>query len=41
VFDASKESIAGGGVDEIVPLQDVARRVLANVGSMSKRTVRV
>ena len=41
VFGMPKEAIAVGGVDEIVPLQDVARRVLANVGSMSKRTVRV
>jgi len=41
VFGMPKEAIALGGVDEIVPLQDMATRVLAHIGSVSRHGVRV
>jgi two-component system chemotaxis response regulator CheB len=41
VFGMPKEAIAAGGVDEIVPLTEIARRVLACIGKMGARTIRV
>ncbi len=41
VFGMPKEAIAAGGVDEIVPLPEMARRVLGCLGSMGVRTIRV
>jgi len=41
VFGMPKEAIAQGGVDEVVPLHEMARRVLACVGSMGARANRV
>jgi two-component system chemotaxis response regulator CheB len=41
VFGMPKEAIAAGGVDEIVALPEMARRVLACIGSMGARAIRV
>jgi len=41
VFGMPKEAIAHGGVDEIVPLPDMARRVLEYLGSLGAKTFRV
>jgi two-component system chemotaxis response regulator CheB len=41
VFGMPKEAIAHGGVDEIAPLLEIARRVLTHVGSMGARAIRV
>jgi two-component system, chemotaxis family, protein-glutamate methylesterase/glutaminase len=41
VFGMPKEAIAAGGVHEVVPLQDIARHLLANIGTMARRAVRV
>jgi two-component system chemotaxis response regulator CheB len=41
VFGMPKEAIAVGGVDEIVPLHDMAKRVLARVSAMGKQGIRV
>lgn len=41
VFGMPKEAIAAGGVDEIVPLKDMARCVLSKLSSMGARTNRV
>jgi two-component system chemotaxis response regulator CheB len=36
-----KEAIALGGIDEVVPLQDMAKRVLTHLTSMGKQSIRV
>lgn len=41
VFGMPKEAIALGGVDEIVPLQQMAERILANLAAMGSRAFRV
>ncbi len=41
VFGMPKEAIAVGGVDEIVPLHDMAKRVLLHLASMGKQSIRV
>lgn len=41
VFGMPKEAIAAGGVDEIVPLQDMAARVMAYLMTMGTRAFRV
>jgi two-component system chemotaxis response regulator CheB len=41
VFGMPKEAIALGGVDEVIPLQDMAKRVLAHISTMGKHGVRV
>jgi two-component system chemotaxis response regulator CheB len=41
VFGMPKEAIAAGGVDEIVPLKDMARKVLTKLNSMGKQAIRV
>ena len=41
VFGMPKEAIAQGGVDEIVPLNDMARRVLDHLNSLGTRAFRV
>jgi len=41
VFGMPKEAIAAGGVDETLPLDDIARRMLARIGSMGERAIRV
>ncbi|MDF0679238.1 MAG: chemotaxis protein CheB, partial [Nitrosomonas sp.] len=41
VFGMPKEAIAIGAVDEIVPLQDMAKRVLARLVGAGKQAVRV
>ncbi|MDD5241890.1 MAG: chemotaxis response regulator protein-glutamate methylesterase [Sulfuricella sp.] len=41
VFGMPKEAIATGGVDEIVPLQDMATRVMAYLMTMGARAFRV
>ncbi|MBI3529293.1 MAG: chemotaxis response regulator protein-glutamate methylesterase [Betaproteobacteria bacterium] len=41
VFGMPKEAIASGGVDEIVPIQDIARRLLGRLGAMGTAGVRV
>lgn len=41
VFGMPKEAIALGAIDEIVPLQDMARRVLARLLGTGKQAVRV
>ncbi|MCE5182374.1 MAG: chemotaxis response regulator protein-glutamate methylesterase [Betaproteobacteria bacterium] len=41
VFGMPKEAIATGGVDEIVPLQDMAARVMAYLMTMGTRAFRV
>ncbi len=41
VFGMPKEAIAAGGVDEIVPLHDMAKRVLTHLTSMGKQSIRV
>ncbi len=41
VFGMPKEAIAAGGVDEVVPLRDMARSVLAKLASMGKHGNRV
>ncbi|GKS68311.1 two-component system, chemotaxis family, response regulator CheB [Nitrosomonas sp. PY1] len=41
VFGMPKEAIAAGGVDEVVPLKDIARSVLSKLSSMGTRTNRV
>lgn len=41
VFGMPKEAIALGGVDEVVPLQDMAKHVLAKISSMGKHGHRV
>lgn len=41
VFGMPKEAIAAGGVDEVVPLKDIARSVLSKLSSMGIRTNRV
>jgi len=41
VYGMPKEAVAVGAVDEIVPLRDMARRVLAKVTSMGAQHIRV
>ena len=41
VFGMPKEAIAAGGVDEVVPLKDMARRVLLKLSSFGKQSNRV
>ncbi len=41
VFGMPREAIATGGVDEVVPLPQMAERVLANLASFGARTNRV
>ncbi|MDP2879260.1 MAG: chemotaxis protein CheB, partial [Sulfuricella sp.] len=41
VFGMPKEAILTGGVDEIVPLQDMAARVMAYLKSLGTRAFRV
>jgi two-component system chemotaxis response regulator CheB len=41
VFGMPKEAIAIGAVDEVVPLQDMARKVLARLVSTGKQAIRV
>ncbi len=41
VFGMPKEAIAAGGVNEVVPLKDIARSVLSKLSSMGTRTNRV
>ncbi|MBL8497599.1 chemotaxis response regulator protein-glutamate methylesterase [Nitrosomonas sp. JL21] len=41
VFGMPKEAIAAGGVDEVVPLKDIARSVLTKLSSMGMRSNRV
>jgi two-component system chemotaxis response regulator CheB len=41
VFGMPKEAITVGGVDEIVPLHDMAKRVLTHVTTMGKYGIRV
>lgn len=41
VFGMPKEAIAAGGVDEVVPLKDMAKNVLAKLSSMGMRSNRV
>lgn len=41
VFGMPKEAIAHGGVDEVVPLKDMATRVLLKLAGMGKATSRI
>lgn len=41
VFGMPKEAIAAGGVDEVVPLQDMASRVMAYLAKQGARAIRV
>jgi two-component system chemotaxis response regulator CheB len=41
VFGMPKEAIAVGAVDEIVPLRDMAKRVLMHVTTMGRQGIRV
>lgn len=41
VFGMPKEAIAAGGVDEVVPLKDMAKRVLLKLSSYGKHSNRV
>ena len=41
VFGMPKEAIAAGGVDEVLPLTDIARRVLGRLRTMGSAGVRV
>lgn len=41
VYGMPKEAVAAGGVDEIIPLQDMASKVLSKVVNMGAHTVRV
>ncbi|MBI3525536.1 MAG: chemotaxis response regulator protein-glutamate methylesterase [Betaproteobacteria bacterium] len=41
VFGMPKEAIAVGGVDEIIPLQDMAKRVMTHLSSLGTRAFRV
>jgi len=41
VFGMPKEAIATQGVDEVLPLQDIPRRVMAHLGASGNRAIRV
>jgi two-component system chemotaxis response regulator CheB len=41
VFGMPKEAIASGGVDEVVPLHDMAARVLEHIASLGQKAFRV
>ncbi len=36
-----KEAIAMGGIDEVLPLGEIPRRVMARLGALGSRAVRV
>jgi two-component system chemotaxis response regulator CheB len=36
-----KEAVAAGGVDEIISLQDMAKKVLSKIANMGAHAVRV
>ena len=41
VFGMPKEAIAAGGVDEVLPLHEIPRRVMAHLATLGKRAIRV
>jgi two-component system chemotaxis response regulator CheB len=41
VFGMPKEAIALGGVDEVVPLPQMAERILTNLSALGSRAFRV
>ena len=41
VFGMPKEAIAQGGVDEVVPIQDIARRILTQINARGRHGIRV
>ncbi len=41
VYGMPKEAVAMGGVDEIVPLNDIAQRILAHLSPLGVRAIRV
>ncbi len=41
VYGMPKEAVAAGGVDEIIPLKDMASKVLSKIASMGTRAIRV
>jgi two-component system, chemotaxis family, protein-glutamate methylesterase/glutaminase len=41
VYGMPKEAVAAGGVDEIVPLREMAKKVLLKIASMGKQSIRV
>jgi len=41
VFGMPKEAIAAGAVDEVLPVQDIAGRLLQRLGGTGARTNRV
>lgn len=41
VFGMPREAIAGGGVEEVAPLHDMTRRILARLSTMDSRGIRV
>jgi len=41
VYGMPKEAVAAGAVDEIVPLREMAKKVLLKVASMGKQSIRV
>ena len=41
VFGMPKEAIAAGGVDEVLPLNEIPRRVMAHLATLGARAIRV
>jgi len=41
VYGMPKEAVAAGAVDEIVPLHEMAKKVLSKIASMGKQSIRV
>ena len=41
VFGMPKEAIAAGGVDEVLPLHEIPRRVMAHLATLDHRAIRV
>jgi two-component system chemotaxis response regulator CheB len=41
VFGMPKEAIAGGGVDEVLPLHEIPRRVMAHLATLGSHAIRV
>ena len=41
VYGMPRETVAAGGVDEVIPLQDMAQKVLSKIIEMGSHTVRV
>ena len=41
VFGMPKEAIAAGGVDEVLPLHEIPRRVMAHLATLDSRAIRV